>query len=216
MIQSKSIFVVLTFVALSFGGGARAIMQAIQCSQEEADEIIKNYEEGFKGTAEFAKKGETFVRNNGYVLMCAATGHKMYWWDWNKWKEQQKQFTPEFWEKYKSFYKPNHTKEYLEVKDHFKIASKWSRMARNGPTQGSCAVALKLAITNFFNWIVDNNYFGSVEISALVHDECNCIYPKELVEVPKKLQYFMENAAAQICKSLPIPAEAEVSDHWVH
>ena len=202
--------------ALSFGGGARAIMQAIQCSQEEADEIIKNYEEGFKGTADFAKKGEAFVKDHGYVLMCAETGHKMYWWDWDKWKEKQKQYTPEFWEEYKNFYKPNHTIEYFEVKEHFKVASKWSRMARNGPTQGSCAVALKLAITNFFNWIVDNGYFGKIEIAALVHDECNCIYPKELTDVPKILQKFMENAAAQICKSLPIPAEAEVSDHWIH
>ena len=78
-------------------------------------------------------------------------------------------------------------------------------------------IILKIANTNFFNWIVDNGYFNIVELSALVHDEANVIYPKELHnKVPTKLKEFMEDAASLICTKLPIPAEAEVSDHWVH
>ena len=122
--------------ALNFGGGATAIMQAIQCTQEEADAIIRNYEEGFKGTAEFAKRGEAFVKNNGYVLMCAKTGHKMYWWDWDVWKQRQASFDNTFWEEYRNIHKPANDKIAQEVKMHFKAASKWGRMARNGPTQG--------------------------------------------------------------------------------
>lgn len=78
-------------------------------------------------------------------------------------------------------------------------------------------IILKLAITDFFNWIVDNNYFKTIEISALVHDEANIIYPIEMHDiVPKKLQECMEKAASLICTKLPIPAEASVSTHWVH
>jgi hypothetical protein len=35
-------------------------------------------------------------------------------------------------------------------------------------------------------------------------------------EFPTIVQQKMEEAAAKYCKLLPIPAEAEVSDHWVH
>ena len=90
-------------------------------------------------------------------------------------------------------------------------------MALNAPTQGSGAVILKLAVTDFFNWIVDNGYFGKVELAAVVHDEVNIIYPKELHDiVPKKLQECMEKAASLICTKLPIPASPEVGSHWIH
>ena len=81
----------------------------------------------------------------------------------------------------------------------------------------SGVVILKIAITDFFNWIVDNDLFHLVELSALVHDEANIIYPKTLHDyVPKKLKECMEHAASLICTKVPIPAEAEISDHWVH
>lgn len=32
-------------------------------------------------------------------------------------------------------------------------------------------VILKIAMTNFFDWIVNNGYFGIVEIATLVHDK---------------------------------------------
>ena len=52
-------------------------------------------------------------------------------------------------------------------------------MALNAPTQGSGSIILKIAMTMFFYWIIDNGYFGKVELSALVHDEANVIYPQE-------------------------------------
>jgi DNA polymerase I-like protein with 3'-5' exonuclease and polymerase domains len=122
--------------ALNFGGGISAIMSSIGCTEEEANEIIRNYEEGFKGTAEFAKKGSKFVRENGYVVMNPMTGHRMIWWDWNEWKERGKTFTPEFWEDYRNYHKGTGDAIALMVKTHFKAASKWDRMARNAPTQG--------------------------------------------------------------------------------
>jgi DNA polymerase I-like protein with 3'-5' exonuclease and polymerase domains len=81
----------------------------------------------------------------------------------------------------------------------------------------SGSIILKIAMTNFFNWIVDNGYFKKIELSALVHDEANIIYPQELHDiVPVRLKECMESAAALICTKLPIPAEAEVGTHWIH
>ena len=200
-----------------FGGSEYAIQGAMGCTLEEALEFKKAYDSGFPGIAEFKRKGSEFVRKNGYVLMCQYSGHKMYWWDHNEWVKRQQSFTQDFWEEYRTRHKGTGDAIAQEVSQHFKAASKWDRMALNGPTQGSGIVILKIAITNFFNWIVDNGYFHTIELSALVHDEANIIYPKELHDiVPKKLQECMEQAASIICTKLPIPASAEVGDHWIH
>ncbi len=201
--------------ALSFGGGARAIMQALACSEEEANAIIKNYEDGFKGTAEFAKKGSKFVREHGYVLINPITGHKMYWWDHKQWLERQKEFTPEFWEEYRNYHKGTGDAIALKVREHFKAASKYDRMVRNSPCQGTAAIILKEATTNLFNYVVDNNLFGTMKLCALVHDEMLWEAPKDS-GFEKKVEDYMFNAAAKYCKSLPIPASAEVDTCWRH
>ena len=200
-----------------FGGSEFAIQGAMGCTLEEAQAFKEAYDTGFPGIAEFKKRGSEFVRKNGYILMCKYSGHKMYWWDHKEWLERQQSFTQEFWENYRNYHKGTGDEVAREVSMHFKAASKYDRMALNAPTQGSGIVILKMAITDFFNWIVDNHYFGKIEIAALVHDECNIIYPKELHNIaPKKLQECMEHAASLVCTKLPIPADPAISDHWVH
>lgn len=191
-------------------------MQSIGCSEEEANNIIKNYEEGFAGTTAFAKKGSKAVREKGYVLIEPITGNKMYWWDWEHWKETQAKFTSEFWDEYKLIHKPVNDEIAQIVRNHFKAASKYDRMARNSPCQGTAAVIMKESLKELFNWIVDNNYFNKIHICICVHDEIDCDYPKEITEFPKILETIMENAAAKYCKSLPIPAVADVGDCWKH
>lgn len=203
--------------ALNFGGSEFAIMQAIQCSEDKAKEIVANYNEGFKGTAEFAKRGSKFVRENGYIIMCKATGHRMTWYDHDEWLQRQKSFSPEFWEDYKENHKG--TGDYIckEVSVHFKAASKWDRMARNAPTQGTCAVMLKASQIKLFDWVVNNLYFGKILLCALVHDECLWETPEDKAEeFAKLIEKSMMETAAEYCKSLPIPAEAEVADCWKH
>ena len=199
-----------------FGGSEYAIMGAMGCSMEEALKFKHAYEKGFPGIASFKSKGSKFVREHGYILMCEYSGHKMYWWDHARWLETQKSFTKEFWEEYRNNHKG--TGDYIaqEVSKHFKIASKWDRYALNSVTQGSGSVILKIAMIDFFDWIISNDYFDKVHIVALVHDEANITYPKELEETPNILQKCMEDAAAVVCKKLPIPAEVEIGDHWIH
>lgn len=199
-----------------FGGSEYAIQGSMGCSLEEAIAFKEAYDSGFPGIANFKVKGSKFVREHGYIIMCKYSGHKMFWWDHDKWLEKQKTFTREFWEEYKAYHKGTGDNVALQVKQHFQAASKWDRMALNAPTQGSGSVILKIAMTNFFNWIIEKGYFGKVEIASLVHDESNIIYPEELTDVPIMQKKCMEDAAALICTKLPIPAEAEISDHWVH
>ena len=202
--------------ALNYGGGYPAIMAALKCSKEEAELIIKNYEEGFKGTAEFARKASKFVREHGYVLINPITGHKMYWWDWKQWKERSKKFTQEFWEDYKKNHKGTGDEVAKEVSVHFKAASKWDRMGRNAPCQGTSAIMTKTALINLFKYILENNLFGVVKIVAVVHDEISIEYPETMPEMAKKLEEFMEESAKIYCTSVPIPAVAEVDTCWKH
>lgn len=198
-----------------FGGSARAIASSLGCSLEEAEDIAAAYLNGFPGIAKFKADGSKAVRQKGYVLMCKYTGHKMYWWDHQVWLDRQKSFTQEFWEEYRTKHKDTGDAIALSVREHFQAASKWDRMALNSPTQGTGIVILKSAMTDFFNYIVDNGLFNKVKIVALVHDEANIEYPINL-SMDVVLKECMEKAAAKFCKSLPIPAEAAVGDHWIH
>lgn len=200
-----------------FGGSEFAIQGAMGCTLEEAQEFKRAYDEGFPGIAQFKAKGSQFVRTHGYVLMCQYSGHKMYWWDWEQWKERQARYSqPGFWDEYKAHHKGTGDALALEVKHHFQAASKWDRMALNGPTQGSGIVILKIAMRKFFEWILANGYFNKVKLCALVHDEAVIEFPKDIEDAPQVLKTCMEEAAALVCKSLPIPSKPETSDHWVH
>lgn len=199
-----------------FGGSEFSIMGSMGCSIEEARAFKEAYDKGFPGITAFKQKGSKFVRQNGYVLICQYTGHKMYWWDWEKWKEEQESFTEQFWEEYRQYHKGTNDEIAQMVSRHFKVASKWDRMALNGPTQGTGACILKDAVTQLFNWVIQNNLFGKVKFCAFVHDEICVEFPKEMEEFPKMLEKLMQESAAKFCKSLPIPAEAAVGEYWIH
>ena len=204
--------------AKQFGGTAFAIAGSLGCSIEEAQKFSDYYDKGFKGVTAFKLKGSKEVRSKGYVLISPITGHKMYWWDWNYWKKRQAQFdSPEWnWDDYKVKHKGTGDAIHQMVKKHFQAASKWDRMALNAPTQGCGAIIIKKAATNLFNWIIDNGYFNKIHLCALVHDEIVCDYPEELSDFPNLLENIMKDAAAIYCKSLEIPAEAAVGNHWIH
>lgn len=202
---------------LQFGGSAYGLSTQLAIPEEEAQKYVDNYFNRFKGIADFKKKGSAFVRKNGYILMCQYSGHKMYWYDHDKWLERQKSFTQEFWEEYRNVHKGTGDYVAQEVRQHFKAASKWDRMALNSVTQGSGIVILKIAMTNFFHWIVEQGYFGKVELASLVHDESNTIFPESLKDVVPAMQSkCMEDAAALICTKLPIPAKPDVDTFWKH
>ena len=168
---------------------------------------MKAYADGFKGITEFKKKGSAFVRTHGYVLICEHTGHKLYWEDFQKWREIED--LPEY------IYKREYTSE--ERKEHEGAAAKWDRMALNAPTQGSGIAILKLSMTLFFKWLCNEGYFGKVLLCNLVHDEAVIEYPEDLKDiVVPKLKYYMEKGASVLCKKLPIPCVPETGLHWIH
>lgn len=200
-----------------FGAAAPTLAATAGCSIEEAQAVIDKLDKAFEGMTAFAKKGAAFVRSHGYIIINPQTGHRLNWWDWDYWKENQARFNePGFWDDFKAHHKGTGDEVALEVRHHFQAASKYDRLARNVVTQGTGAIILKDAMTTLFNWIVDNGYFNIIHICVAVHDEINCDYPKEVENFPNILESIMESSAAKYCKSLPIPAEASVASCWVH
>ena len=209
--------------AIQFGGGSFAVSAGLGITIEEAQDIVDKFKAAFPGMTSFGEKGHKKVIELGYVLMNKITGHKMIWWDWEKWKKRQKSFTYEFWDEYRRLKESMPIKEFKKtpmakkVSHHFKASSKWGRMALNAPTQGSGIIILKDAMIDFYRWIIKNKYFKIVRICNLVHDEAVVEYPKHLNGiVDLKLQECMEKSASKYCKSLPIPAEGEVGEFWIH
>lgn len=199
-----------------FGGSAFAIQNSMGCSLEEAQYFADAYMKGFPGIAKFKEKGAKNVREYGFIELCPITGHKTYWWDFNKWKERQSSFTQEFWEDYREHHKGTLSPVALEVKEHFQAVSKWERKALNSVTQGTGAIILKDSQISVFNWIVNNGYFGLIRLCNLTHDEANWEYPKEVEKFPSLLKEEMEKSASKYCHSLPIPAEYSIGDFWIH
>ena len=120
-----------------FGGSAMAIAQALGCPLNEAEVIADSYNNGFPGIYKFKLEGAKFVKNNGYVLICKKTGHKIYWHDWDYWKLVKAKFTSDFWDEYRVVKATNPESPMVkEVSTHFKAGSKWERLALNSPTQG--------------------------------------------------------------------------------
>lgn len=204
--------------AVQFGSDGTAVAPQLKISIEEARQLVTNLLNGMTGLKSFKEKGAKFVYNNGYVEILKDTGHRGYWWDWKEWVERQKSFTPEFWDNYKIYHKNTGDEVCKKIKMHFQAKSKWcDRMSLNLPTQGGGAVVLKTAVISLYNWIIDNNYWGKILFCNFTHDEINSEFPKELVNTyPKLVAKIMKEAAAKYYHKLPIPAEAEVGDHWIH
>ena len=204
--------------AVQFGSDGSAIAPQLKIPVEEARQLVQNLLNGMTGLKAFKDKSSKFVLQNGYIEILPQTGHRGYWFDWAYWKKVQASYTQEFWEKYRLYHKGTGDAVARSVTEHFKAKSKWcDRMSLNLPTQGGGAVVLKEFAIEWFNWVVDNGYFGKILLVNLTHDEHNSEFPEELKDTyPKMVEQMMEKACAKYDHKLPIPAEATVGTHWIH
>ena len=206
--------------SVQFGGGAKSISESLSITLEEAQMIENNFYKTFCGIKTFKEKGGKFVRQNGYIIMCHTTGHKMFWQGFERWKEEEARYREDknFWNEYRELKEKNPEHPLvLEVKKHFATVSKQERLALNAPTQGSGAIIIKEAAVRLYNWILENNYFNKVKIVNITHDEINVEFPEELKDFfPEFLANLMKESAAKFYTKLEYPAEPAVGDHWIH
>ena len=197
----------------AFLGNWATLVANYGMSPEEAQQIEKNYKEGFSGATKFQEECKRFTSNNGYIIICKETGHKASWWDWEKW--HQRQTSSEFWETYRRCKEAKNIPDIY--KEHFAAKSKWDKNSVNSRTQGLGAVIFKHFNYRLFRWIVENNLFNKVKFCVPAHDEIVLECPEEITDlVVEKTKYFMSSTGELYCHRLPMPAEEAVGTYWVH
>ena len=219
---------------IAYGGNSDTIQQNYGKSKEESEQIYNSYMDGLKGVQQYQKFCRKDVMDKGQILLNPKTGHKAYIYDYNKLIELKESFTQEFWEKYKEIPRnpltgkkePRNFEEAQmckNVKKFFKRKSDCEKQSINFRIQGTGAFCLRVALINFFNWIVENNLFNIVKISIIPYDEINCEAPKEIAEeIAQKLYDFMVKAGSYFCTRCKLDADiSRLKDgslpiHWVH
>lgn len=98
-----------------------------------------------------------------------------------------------------------------------KEKGKIERAALNYPIQGEAGGITKFAPILYRRWILENNLQDVIAMTNIVHDEINVEGHIESSEIAAtNLELCMKKAGAKWCKTIPLGAEAVITDYWNH
>lgn len=166
--------------AYTFSASAETIAKTANIPLQKAQDMVAKLDKFFYGLTAFKKKAAEEVKRDGYIVICPETGHRLYWWDHDKWLARQKTFTSEFWDTYRDIKTRRAKNEYVspdeiellqDVRQHFQAADKYSKLGLNSRTQGRGAIIFKVAGTRLFDWVIEHNAFGKIKFCVGVHDK---------------------------------------------
>ena len=208
----------------AYGGDANTLIGRDHIPEEEARKIEANYRKGFKGVDAYQSRQRKLVMQLGYIDECPEVGFRAYIYDFDKLSTIQSKFNKEFWDRYRNLKATNpDCEEVAEVRQYFKRKSASERQSINYPIQARASAIYKIAMVNFFKWVVDNNLFGVVKFCIPCHDETNLEAPEEIAEeVADKLHECMVKAGKFICRIVPLGAEVSrlkdgtLPNYWIH
>lgn len=208
--------------AIQFGGVGYTISNNLGISEEEGNEVYKGYTEAFPEMFDYFKKVSDSAKNKGYVTFNNIIGRKFFFDFIDEYKSLESYIKQEgFWKKYRDE-KLNDTPIFNnvlkpKVKKYFKYKGIIERTSYNYPVQGSAADCTKYASYLFWKWILSNNYFDIVKFVNIVHDEILIECPENISQkCSNKLKECMEIAGNYFCNRVPLKAEPQISDKWVH
>lgn len=182
--------------ALAYGGNGYTIANNLGMSQEKGDEIYDSYFKAFPQLKEFFDKTIKESMERGFIIIDEQTNRKFYFKNFDKLKKYKKDKN---WKKF------------------FTLKGKYERACLNYIIQGAAGSITKLAAIIFRKWILDNDLEDKVFITNLVHDEINVECKTEVSEiVAKELEIAMFNAGTKWCKTVPLNADAVITDYWTH
>lgn len=208
--------------AIQFGGVGYTISNNLGISEDEGNEVYKAYTEAFPEMFKYFKKVSDFAKENGFVVFNEITKRKFFFDFMKEYKSLDTIINKQgFWTEYReekakdSFKFNNDLKP--KVKKYFKYKGIIERTSYNYPVQGSAADCTKYAAYLFWKWLIGENYFKIVKFVNIVHDEILIECPESLSNICSiKLKEYMEIAGDYFCKRIPLKAEPQVADMWVH
>ena len=118
----------------AYGGDANTLIGRDHIPEDEAHAIEDNYKKGFPGVAAYQSYQRKIVMQLGYINTCPEVGFRAYIYDFEDLDKVQKQFSQEFWAKYRKLKAENPSDPLVEeVKHYFKRKSASERQSINYP-----------------------------------------------------------------------------------
>lgn len=181
---------------IAYGGSAYTLKDDFRVDEDTAQKFIDTYFDAFPGLKAFFAKSKRTALKKGFILIDDIT--------------YRKYFLPEV----------KNLKKYLDEKDwtnYFYYKGKYERASVNYKIQGTAGSITKQAGVLFYNWIKENNLFGKVDITNIIHDEINVESLKPYSQMAAKaLEKCMEDAGKPWCRTVPLKASAKITNYWTH
>ena len=118
----------------AYGGDANTLIGRDHIPEDEAHAIEDNYKKGFPGVAAYQSYQRKIVMQLGYINTCPEVGFRAYIYDFEDLDKVQKQFSQEFWAKYRKLKAENPSDPLVEeVRHYFKRKSASERQSINYP-----------------------------------------------------------------------------------
>ena len=118
----------------AYGGDANTLIGRDHIPENEAHAIENNYKKGFPGVAAYQSYQRKIVMQLGYINTCPEVGFRAYIYDFEDLDKVQKQFSQEFWAKYRKLKAENPSDPIVEeVRHYFKRKSASERQSINYP-----------------------------------------------------------------------------------
>ncbi len=195
--------------AINYGGNGATIAKNTGISKKDGDFVYENYFNAFPGLKSYFEYVMDLAMTNHYILFNPITGRKLFISpDEPIFKYEEDMADPYFWRR----------PDARSIQGEYnKSKSEIQRKAQNYPIQGSSADCSKLAGVILFNELIRRDLLFKVKIVNMVHDEFNVEAPEEIAEeVSELVVKCMVAAGSQFCKIVPLGAEAQIGDHWLH
>lgn len=206
-----------------FGGTGFTVATQLNIPKSEGEALEQAYFEAFPGLKTYFDKVEKEALDRGYILIDSITGSKRFILNYDAFShvhDAMNNLSSNYWDRYREGRENNtpwYQNEKEKVSKYYRTKGKIRRNAINGPVQGTSASIAKIALLNMYNYILENNLFGIVLICNAVHDEILLECPKEIApSIATVLKNIMEQAAVPYCKTIPLKADAIISDWWEH
>lgn len=186
---------------LDYGGTAFTLKDDLECTQEEAQELIDYLQSRTPKKLEYFKKLQAFVEQKGYIHSVKRLNVITYFYGFKEYTEL------------KSI--PYEEKSREQIKRFYRLKGEMERFAMNNPIQNSGAIMTKLAHIYFDRKLEENNLQNIAWVVNCVHDEIIVDCNKEYSEIVSKLlKQCMIDAGAQLCKIIPMKADPIIADCW--
>jgi len=174
-------------IVLIYGMSKFKLADTLSIEVKDADKIIKDY---FKATAklnEYLGKCRKYGMKYGYIR--SFKPYSIIRW-FPKWEQ-------------------------IIERDDFKMVGEIERASMNTPIQASGAQMVKRALHLIRTYIRENNLQDKVYIVMTVHDQIDCEVQAGFAEEWSLIQQrLMQEAGAEIIKTIPVLSDITISDAW--